>query len=193
MRQKAGWRTADMKKRSTIVIGAAVLVLAVLAVAQGTGIISGGEVTETAARPGFLAPPFELAGFDGNTYEVGGRRDKPLLVNFWASWCSPCHLEAPDLQKLYEEYEGAFDLYGVNVFTLDTRTGIRAFLDEYGITFPILLDETGEVTGRLYGVSGYPVSFLIDQRGVIVDAVFGIIDREAIARKIDRLLKEGRG
>jgi len=182
-----------MKKRNTFPIGAAVLALAVLAVMQNAGVFSRGGALETAARPGFLAPSFELAGFDGNLYRVGGKRDRPLLINFWASWCSPCHLEAPDLQKLYEEYEGKIDLYGVNVTTLDTRTGIRAFIDEYGITFPIPLDETGEVSGKLYGVNGYPASFLIDQNGVVVEAVFGIIDRERMARQIDRLLKENRG
>src|SRR5690606_42019812 len=92
MRQKAGGRTADMKKRSTIVIGAAVLVLAVLAVAQGTGIISGGAVTETSARPGFLAPPFELAVFDGYTLTVGGRLSQTHLLKFWASCSSPYQL-----------------------------------------------------------------------------------------------------
>lgn len=179
-----------MNNRMTILIGLAASVLIALAVMQNLDVFSRGKALETAAKPGFLAPSFELAGWDGNVYRVGGPRDKPLLLNFWASWCGPCHMEAPDLQALHAKYEGKIDLYGVNVTTLDTRTGIRAFIDEYGITFPIPLDETGEVSAKLYGVTGYPASFLIDRDGVVVDAVFGLINRETLSRQIDRLLKE---
>jgi thiol-disulfide isomerase/thioredoxin len=179
-----------MNKWRTILIGLAALVLVVLAIAQNADSFTRGEAAETAAKPGFYAPSFQLAGWDGGTYKVGGKRDKPLLVNFWASWCEPCHMEAPDLQAMYEEFGGTFDLYGVNVTTLDTRTGIREFIREYGLTFPIVLDETGEVTGKLYGVNGYPASFLINQDGVVVDAVFGVINRDDLSRKIERLLKE---
>lgn len=173
-----------MKRWSTVVVGVAAIVLIGLAVVQNLDV-------ETAAKPGFRAPSFELAGWDGNTYRVGGKRDKPLLLNFWASWCGPCHMEAPDLQALHEQYEGKVDVYGVNVTPTDSRTGIRAFIDEYGITFPIPLDETGEVTAKLYGVTGYPASFLIDQDGIVVDAVFGIINRELLGKQIDRLLERG--
>src|SRR5690554_6292552 len=55
---------------------------------------------EEAPKVNFLAPSFTLEGMDGKTYEVGGRRDKLLIINYWASWCGPCHAEAPDLVEL---------------------------------------------------------------------------------------------
>lgn len=180
-----------MKNRKTILIGAVMVVLAALAIIQVPWENMRSGATETAAKPGYLAPSFELAGWDGKDYKAGGKRDKPLLVNFWASWCAPCHIEAPDLQALYETFEGKLDLYGINVTTLDTRTGIEEFIREYGLTFPILLDQTGEVTGKKFLVDGYPASFLIDQDGVIVDAVFGVIDRSKLEKQIRRLLSEG--
>lgn len=180
-----------MRRWSTWVIGVAALLLIGLAIAQNLDLFSRGGAVETAAKPGFMAPSFELTGWDGKVYRAGGPRDKPLLVNFWASWCGPCHMEAPDLQALYEKYEGQIDLYAVNVTTTDTRTGIAAFIEEYGLTFPIPLDETGKVTSRAFGVDGYPASFLIDRNGIVVDAVFGIINRDKLERQFDRLLAEG--
>lgn len=145
---------------------------------------------EEAARPGFRAPSFELTGLNGETYRVGGERERPLLLNFWASWCGPCHLEADDLQKLYEQYEGKLDIYGVNVTSIDTLNGARRFVDDYRLTFPIPLDEDG-TAAQLYKVDGYPTSFLIDSSGVIVDAVFGIVNPMEIQRAVDGLLASG--
>lgn len=143
---------------------------------------------EEAPKPGFRAPSFELTGIDGKTYKVGGERNKPLLLNFWASWCGPCHIEAPDLQSLYEKYEGRVDIYGINVTSLDTKKGAQKFIDEYGFTFPVPLDLDGRVTRQKYGVDGYPTTFLINQNGVVEDAVFGIINPGDLERKLDNLL-----
>ncbi len=179
-----------MRKKNWIVL-AVVLVLAGAALYQN--IVTADERSasslEEAAKPGFRAPAFELVGMDGKTYAVGGERDKPVLINFWASWCGPCHIEAPDLQALYERYEGKLDLYAVNVMSLDTRKGAEKFIAEYGLTFPVPVDEDGTVTSKRYGVDGYPTSFLVDREGVVVDAVFGIINPEDLQRKIDKLLQ----
>src|SRR5690606_21739558 len=75
---------------------------------------------EHAPKAGFLAPHFTLEGFEGEKYEVGGPRDKALLINFWASWCGPCELEAPELVKLQNKYRDRLDIYAVNVTKLDT-------------------------------------------------------------------------
>lgn len=143
---------------------------------------------EEAPKPNFAAPAFELVGRDGRTYHVGGERENPVLVNFWASWCEPCHLEAPDLQRLYEQYNGKLDLYAVNVMTLDTVRGAEEFIHEYELTFPVMFDEDGTVTKK-YRVDGYPTSFLIDRNGIVADVVFGVVNPDELSRKINRLLK----
>jgi thiol-disulfide isomerase/thioredoxin len=143
---------------------------------------------EEAPKPNFAAPSFELTGMDGRTYQVGGERENPVLVNFWASWCEPCHLEAPDLQRLYEKYGGKLDIYAVNVTTLDSVKGAEEFVHEYELTFPVMLDKDGTVTNK-YRVDGYPTSFLIGRDGIVADVVFGIVNPAEISRKVDRLLR----
>jgi cytochrome c biogenesis protein CcmG/thiol:disulfide interchange protein DsbE len=180
-----------MLRRKNWIVLAVVLVLAGVALYQNivTADERSAQSVEEAAKPGYRAPSFELIGLDGNTYKVGGERDRPVLINFWASWCGPCHIEAPDLQTLYEEYEGKLDLYSINVMSLDTRKGAEKFIEEYGLTFPIPVDEDGTVASKKYRVDGYPTSFLVNQEGMVTEAVFGIIDRKDLARKIDKLLE----
>jgi len=131
---------------------------------------------------GYAAPSFEMTGTDGATHRVGGAREKPLLLNFWASWCIPCQVEAPDLQELYEAYGDRFDLYGVNVTSMDTRKNAMAMVEEYGFTFPVLFDEDGALADTYQFIS-IPTSFLIDRNGTIVD-VFNFTHREELESKI---------
>lgn len=176
-------------KKQWLVLGA-VAVLVAIALYQNFAAADRGALmqAEEAPKPNFLAPSFELTGMDGQIYRVGGERENPVLVNFWASWCEPCHLEAPDLQRLYEQYNGKLDLYAVNVTTLDSVKGAEAFIRDYELTFPTLFDRDGSVTEK-YRVDGYPTSFLIDRRGVVADVVFGVVNPDELSRKIDRLIK----
>ncbi len=175
-------------KRNWIII-AVVIVLAGLAVyRQADKLAQRAEVPdEVAPLEGHLAPAFELTGTDGAAHRVGGAREKPLLLNFWASWCIPCQVEAPDLQELYEKYGDRFDLYGVNVTSMDTRKDALAMVKEYGFTFPVLFDENGALA-ESYQFISIPTSFLIDRDGIIVD-VFSFAHREELERKITGLFE----
>jgi len=130
---------------------------------------SGNGQTAVAAKPleGAPAPAFTLKSIDDTTdYQVGGKRDKVLIVNFWASWCGPCDAEAPDLAKLYDKYKDKVDLYAVNETKYDTVRGAKDFVKEKDIQFPVLMDKNGDV-GDDYKVYSYPISFIIDRTGVV--------------------------
>ncbi|MBI1881920.1 MAG: TlpA family protein disulfide reductase [Chloroflexi bacterium] len=117
---------------------------------------------------GQLAPDFILKTLAGDQITLSSLRGQPVLLNFWASWCPPCRLEMPDLVRVYEtrRAEGLVIL-GVNVTFQDSTSGAQAFVDEFKINFPTLLDETGQVTTDLYGIRGLPTSVFINPEGLI--------------------------
>lgn len=170
------------------------IVLAIVAVLAGAAVYQHmGELARQSALPddsapkvGFVAPAFELTALDGAAYRVGGERNKPLLINFWASWCIPCQIEAPDMQALYEKFAGQFDLYGINVTSQDTRKEAESFVKQYGFTFPILLDQEGSALAS-YRFQSIPTSFLVDRNGKITD-IFHVLEPAELEKKLTRLL-----
>lgn len=141
--------------------------------------------SETAPKVGYQAPAFLLKDSEGGSYAVDGSRDKPVLLNFWASWCGPCKEEAPVLARLYEKYKDKLDFYAVNLTGNDETDAALAFAQRYKYTFPVLLDQELKVSG-LYGVKAIPTSFLIDRNGVIVDVV-NLMAPEELDRKLRKL------
>lgn len=175
-----------MLRRNTAVL-LVVLLLTVLAVYRNMqGDRPAALPTETAPKPQYLAPSFTLKGLDGADYHVGGKRDKPIFLNFWASWCPPCEEEAPDLARLYEKYKDKLDLYAVNVTGNDDAAAAKAFAERYGFTFPVLLDEKLEAS-KLYRFQVIPTSFLIDRNGVVVD-VINLLEPKELEKKMKKLI-----
>jgi thiol-disulfide isomerase/thioredoxin len=138
---------------------------------------------------GYLAPSFQLEGLDGNAYNIGGKREKPMMLNFWASWCDPCALEAPDLKNIYEKYKNEFDLYAINTTDKDDIAHAKKFVKQYQLPFPILLDQAGKVSDQ-FRISLIPTSFLVDRNGVVVEVIHGLSPNE-LERKIKKLINEG--
>ncbi|MCO5387767.1 MAG: TlpA family protein disulfide reductase [Desulfosporosinus sp.] len=97
-----------------------------------------------------------------------------MIVNIWATWCPPCRLEMPEMEKFYttNKNEGV-EILAVNLTKAEkSRADVPAFKKAYGITFPIVMDENGDVA-RLYEVSSIPASFFIDTQGVIREKIVG--------------------
>lgn len=117
---------------------------------------------------GQQAPDFELKMLDGQSVKLSDYRGKTVMLNFWATWCPPCRAEMPHMQQYYmeNEKEGVVIL-GVNVTSTEISVPVvESWLKEWGITFPIVLDEHGEVI-KTYRVNSYPSTFVIDANGVI--------------------------
>ena len=143
-----------------------------------------------APRAGFLAPDFTLQTLDGETVSLASLRGQAVLVNIWASWCAPCRAEMPAMQRVYEEYKDqGLVVLAVNSTVQDTAASAKAFIAEFGLTFPILLDVDGAATG-LYQVHALPSSFFIGRDGIIVEVVIGGPMSETLLRtRVEKILE----
>lgn len=171
-------------KKQWIVL-AAIVVLIVVAVYQSP---SPNNNKEELPKVGYRAPQTSLTGLDGKTYSFDDLNGKPVVINFWASWCGPCRIEAPDLVRLYEKYSEQIEIYAVNVTVGDSIDGAKAFAEEYGFDFPVLLDPEGTVS-ELYQIRPIPTTFFVNGKGIIVDQVIGVVDSRDLESKFKRLIR----
>jgi len=144
----------------------------------------------SAAQAGFRAPAFTLPGMDGQTYSLAELRGYAVLINLWTTWCPPCRAEMPAIERIYQEYrDQGLIVLAVNATNQDDLAAILPFVEQYRITFPILLDERGSVS-RSYQLQSLPSSFFIDRRGIIQDVVIGGPMSEALLRtRVEQILK----
>jgi peroxiredoxin len=140
---------------------------------------------------GHLAPDFSLKTLEGKTVRLSELRGKKVvLINFWATWCPPCRLEMPTMQKIYSDYKAkGFEILAINIEP-DAIEEIRDFMKDLRLTFPVLLDSDMKVT-RKYRLIGLPVSMLIDRRGIIRSKQIGYHDwtGKDSRKQVESLLK----
>jgi cytochrome c biogenesis protein CcmG/thiol:disulfide interchange protein DsbE len=137
--------------------------------------------------PNATAPDFSLTTFDGQTVHLADLRGKPVVVNFWASWCVPCQDEQPTLQTLAKQYQPRGVVF-IGVDIQDTRHDALGFLQQYGVTYPEVVDPTGAVYIN-YGVVGVPETYLISRSGTISQKIVGPVDASTLAASLGELLR----
>jgi peroxiredoxin len=142
-------------------------------------------------REGFLAPDFTLDTPDGSKVTLSELRGQIVLINLWATWCPPCRAEMPALENSYKQYkDSGVVILGVNVTNQDSEKDVPSFVEEFGLTFPILLDRDGSVSA-LYQLRGLPTTYFVNREGIIRTVVVGGPMSETFIRsKIEALLKE---
>lgn len=144
----------------------------------------------SAPQTGFTAPDFTLQTPGSEEYTLTNFKGSAVLINLWATWCPPCRAEMPAIEKMYREYgpQGLVVL-AVDMTYQDDPAKVAPFIQEYGLTFPILLDQTGTV-GALYQLRSLPSSYFINRTGVIQEVVIGGPMSEALLRtRIEQILK----
>ena len=146
----------------------------------------------TAPYPGYRAPDFAFEDLEGNTVRLSELRGKPVLLNFWATWCPPCRKEIPDLQRFYEQYGDRITLLGID-WGEDVEE-VKRFLERYGATYTNLLDKDGKFFVR-YRLTGLPTSYWIDEEGIIRGMWLGAMELEEMVegfRKTTRAFEGAR-
>jgi len=144
----------------------------------------------TAPQAGFTAPDFTLKTPQGEAYTLSKLKGQAVLVNLWATWCPPCRAEMPSIEKIYLEYKDkGFVVLALNMTYQDDPLAVVPFLQDHGLTFPVLLDETGE-TAFAYQLRSLPSSYFINRNGTVSEVVIGGPMSEALLRaRIEKILQ----
>ncbi len=165
------------RQRGLLATGAAVL-LAVW--------LSGcGQEAAKAPAPRESAAPFKVTTFDNGAFSLEAAKGRPVVINFWASWCGPCKLEARTLERAYQ----TFKPYGVEFIGIavdDTEEGAKAFIKKYGLTFPMALD-SGEIM-KAYSIYGVPKTYILGHDGQVAYTHTGAISEDDLAREIRKAM-----
>jgi len=163
-----------------------VLTIVVIALILGAQLSQQNRVQPQA---GETAPSFNLTTFEGEAISLESLRGKIVIVNFWASWCPPCHDEAPELQAIAEDYANQ-NVVVVGVNWLDTEREALAFMAQYGLTYPSGPD-MGERIAQSYHIAAAPENYVIDRNGIVADVVLGPVTYDHLAEVLDGLIAAG--
>lgn len=125
----------------------------------------------------------DLAAFTGI---VAGARGRPVVVNVWASWCGPCRVEAPLLERAADEY--GEDVQFLGVASRDDRRDAEDFLRRFDVSYPNLLDTSGGIR-KFLSVRGFPSTYVFDGRGRLVAHVVGAVDEQKLAANVEEALR----
>src|SRR5690348_10585313 len=135
---------------------------------------------------GTTAEDFQLVDLKGKTQSLNAYRGKVVLLNFWATWCKPCTKEMPAMQTTYDKLaEKGFVVLAINELEDDAK--VREHITQYGHTFPVLMDRDNKVANQ-FGVYGLPVSFFIDEGGVVREYIKGgLLTEQKIYEVVSRI------
>lgn len=153
---------------------------------EGTPPAAGQTLALDEPAPAFILPDlFE----ENTTYTLAGNRGRPVILNFWASWCVPCRREMPALQATAARYEAdGLLLLGMNQTYLDDVAAARAFVEELDLTFPNTRDDSGAVGSGAYQIVGIPTTVFITPAGEVAHIQIGEMSLEQITTFTDRLI-----
>ncbi len=127
---------------------------------------------------------FTVNTFDGEKITLSKLTDKPVVLNFWASWCGPCREEAAELEIFWQKYKGRIFFVGLNY--KDNKKDALDFIKEFGITYPNAPDE--ENIAADFGLTGVPETFVLDTNGEITEHILGATTAKKLGAAVDKVL-----
>jgi len=135
------------------------------------------------------APDFTMTDQDGNSVKLSDMKGKPVVLNFWASWCPPCKAEMPDFEKVYQELgrDVLFLMVNLTDGQRETKETGAQYIEDQGYTFPVFFD-TNQEGAYAYNIMSIPTTFFIDGDGNIITGVQGAADESTLRKGIDLAL-----
>jgi thiol-disulfide isomerase/thioredoxin len=144
--------------------------------------------TEATSDDGVVAPApgLKITFFDGKAFSLEAVKGRPVVINFWASWCGPCRIEAEGLEKAYQMFKGkGVEFIGVAI--QDNPESAMKFIGEYGLTYPNGLDVKGEIA-EAYEVFGVPKTVIVARDGTLSFTYLGTITLDILSSEIKRVI-----
>ncbi len=160
-------KSSNTSPETALLRGALLIVGLFLAVWGGSMLIKGngnGPARASAPVVGANAPTFAAESLQGQVVHLKDFRGKPVVLNFWATWCPPCRAEMPMLQQYYLKHQNDYVMLAVN--DAEPRSQVADFIKQKGFTFTVLLDPQQALV-QMYRIQGFPTTFFIDKQGVI--------------------------
>ena len=147
------------------------------------------EIGAIGLEEGKRAPAFSTTTLDGQQLSLADLRGKVTLLNFWGTWCGPCRREMPEFQRAYDEWTGrGFEILAIAYN--DSEAAMSEFRDEFELSFPMALDETGAIND-LYAIQTRPSSYLLGKDGVILARHFGVLTQAQLDDLLAAALADG--
>lgn len=183
-----------MSKRVWVMLGGGIPLLALIALLAWASIRTGGNPGGLATNNVLVefevdaeeARDFNLNLIGGGTLQLSDYRGQVVMVDFWASWCQPCRIEAPTLAKVYQEFQGQeVQFIGVDIW--DNIGDAEVFIEQEGQVYPNGYDADG-VIGIDYGVRGIPEKYFIDRKGILVKKLSGPLTEATLRDTLNELL-----
>ncbi|GAB4568909.1 MAG: hypothetical protein Kow0077_00530 [Anaerolineae bacterium] len=179
--------TSSRRGFSPLTIVILVAVVGLLAV-LGLQLVNANQAQPTGgAAPDFTLQLFEELG--GGEFTLSENRGKVVVINFWASWCGPCRVEAPALQQVWEAYQDRGDVILLGVDYVDNTQDALAYIEEFGITYPNGPD-LGTKISDAYHIQGVPETFVVGKDGNIFKFIYAGVSARELANIIDEALAQ---
>jgi cytochrome c biogenesis protein CcmG/thiol:disulfide interchange protein DsbE len=171
-------------------VGAGLLTLCALVILWKAGLPSGQNQASTSLKApiiGAQVPDFQAETLDGEVFQFNDNLGHPLILNFWATWCIPCAEEMPILENLFQE---GVPVVGINA-GLESPEVAAVWVDQKGLTFPIVDDDDRRSLESLFRVKGLPTTFFVDQNGIIQHIVQGVLTEASLTKGLEAIRPSG--
>jgi len=190
--EKVSGRRRWSRRRIIIFVTVSLLNVGLLALLASQVLTPASQATNTATSPllGHPAPDFTLPMLSPHPvplFHLASLKGKPIMLNFWASWCDPCKQEAPLLENTWQRTQSQGIVF-LGIDYSDTQNNGLSFLQQYGITYPNVTDTNGSVAIN-YGLTGVPETFFIDRHGKVVQKVIGELTEQTLQSNLQLILR----